>query len=79
MLHELAAEFDLVVIDGPPLGEVKGDFFQAGEDSPLDAVILVQDDRVADPDRALDAIQRLHATGVEAVGIANNFCTSPAK
>ncbi len=76
LVNRLASHFDLVVIDAPPIGGPRGEFFEIGEACPVNAAILVQDTRQAEPERTLRAVQRLHDAGLEAVGIAHNFCGS---
>lgn len=68
-----AATFDLLILDLGPLSSGEGEIFPAGEPVPVDAAIVVRDLRYCSALESQAIGERLHAAGVEAVGIAENF------
>lgn len=69
----LAATFDLVIIDMPPIAMGDEPLFPADETCPMDAMIVVRDTRYATTSESHAIGDRLYACGAEAVGIAENF------
>jgi Mrp family chromosome partitioning ATPase len=72
-LRALNATFDLVILDLGPLTPGNEPLFPAGEACPVDAAVVVRDLRYASLSEAQAIGSRLHAAGLEAVGIAENF------
>jgi hypothetical protein len=62
-----------VIVDLGPLSPGSEPLFPAGESCPLDAAVVVRDLRYASLAETKAIGQRLHAAGLEAVGIAENF------
>ncbi len=71
-----ADTFDLVVIDLGPMAAGEEPLFPTGEASPFDAVIVLRDLRYATATESQAVARRLQASGVEAVGIAENYSTT---
>jgi Mrp family chromosome partitioning ATPase len=72
-LRAAAATFDLVILDLGPLGAGEAIAFPPGEGCAIDAAIVVRDLRFGPPAESQAVGERLHACGIEAVGIAENF------
>ncbi len=72
-LRALNATFDLVILDLGPLTPGNEPLFPVGEACPVDAAVVVRDLRYASLSETQAIGQRLHAAGLEAVGIAENF------
>ena len=72
-LREARGAFDLLVLDMGPISAGEGPLFPAGEAPPADAVIVVRDLRYCTPAESQAIGERLSASGIEAVGIAENF------
>jgi Mrp family chromosome partitioning ATPase len=72
-LRAAAATFELVIVDLGPLAAGDDELFPEGEATPLNAAIVVRDLRYASAAESEAVGERLHAAGVEAVGIAENF------
>jgi Mrp family chromosome partitioning ATPase len=79
LIDSLRDEFDLLVIDMPPIGDSHSEFFETGDACPIDATILVRDQRVAVAAHTLRIVERLRDAGVEAVGIAHNYSKVPTE
>ncbi|MCO6456298.1 MAG: hypothetical protein J5I93_13450, partial [Pirellulaceae bacterium] len=77
LIDQLRGQFELLIIDTPPLGDPQGDFFAAGDECPIDAVILVRDQRVAVASHTQQVVRRIREAGIEAVGLAHNYCKHP--
>ena len=69
----VAQSHDLVIVDMGPLASSGESIFAADEAAPLDAVIVLCDMRYATPAETQAVGQRLHESGIEAVGVAENF------
>jgi Mrp family chromosome partitioning ATPase len=69
----VAQSHDLVIIDLGPLPGGGDPIFASDEPAPLDAAIVLRDLRYATPAETKAIGERLHASGVEAIGIAENF------
>jgi hypothetical protein len=72
-LRAAAATFELVLIDLGPLVPGEDELFPDGETCPFDAAIVVRDLRYASAAESETIGERLYATGIEAVGVAENF------
>jgi Mrp family chromosome partitioning ATPase len=73
LIRTVAQSHDLVIVDLGPTSGGSEPLFAADETPPLDAVIVLRDLRYATPSETQAIGQRLHDSGVEAVGIAENF------
>ncbi|QDU31200.1 hypothetical protein ETAA8_63530 [Anatilimnocola aggregata] len=76
-LRATAATFELVIVDLGPLGAGSEPLFPKGENCPLDAAVVVRDTRFASVGESRTVGDRLYESGIEAVGIAENFVTHP--
>jgi len=76
-LRATAATFDLVIVDLGPLSTGNESLFPKGENCPLDAAVVVRDTRFASVGESRAVGERLYDSGIEAVGIAENFVTQP--
>ncbi len=72
-IRAAAATFDLLILDLGPSGPGQQVLFPPGESCPLDAAIVVRDLRFTAADEAEAVGEMLHAAGIEAVGVAENF------
>jgi Mrp family chromosome partitioning ATPase len=72
-LRALAATFELVILDLGPTTPGSEPLFPAGEACPIDAAVVVRDLRYASLPETRAVGERLHAAGIEAVGVAENF------
>jgi Mrp family chromosome partitioning ATPase len=68
-----AATFELLILDLGPSGPGQQVLFPRGESCPFDAAIVVRDLRFTAADEAEAVGEMLHAAGIEAVGVAENF------
>jgi Mrp family chromosome partitioning ATPase len=73
IIRAVAQSHDLVIIDLGPLPGGGDPIFASDEPAPLDAAIVLRDLRYATPAETKAIGERLHASGVEAIGIAENF------
>jgi Mrp family chromosome partitioning ATPase len=73
IVRAVAQSHDLVIIDLGPLPGGGDPIFASDEPAPLDAAIVLRDLRYATPAETKAIGERLHASGVEAIGIAENF------
>ena len=73
IIHAVAQSHDLVIIDLGPLPGGGDPVFASDEQAPLDAAIVLRDLRYASSSETQSIGERLHASGVEAIGIAENF------
>jgi Mrp family chromosome partitioning ATPase len=73
LIRTVAQSHDLVIVDLGPTSGGSEPLFVADETPPLDAVIVLRDLRYATPSETQAIGQRLHDSGIEAVGIAENF------
>lgn len=73
IIRAVAQTHDLVIIDLGPLPGGSDPIFASDEPAPLDAAIVLRDLRYASPAETQAIGERLHASGVEAIGIAENF------
>lgn len=72
-LRAAAATFDLLIVDLGPLGAGEEFAFPLGERCPFDAAIVVRDARFATVLESENIGRKLQESGVDAVGIAENF------
>jgi Mrp family chromosome partitioning ATPase len=72
-IRAVAASYDLVLVDLGPIPAGSDPIFPPDEPSPLDAVIVLRDLRYATLAETHAIGERLQASGIEAVGIAENF------
>lgn len=72
-IRAAAATFELLILDLGPSGPGQQVMFPPGETCPLDAAIVVRDLRFTAEDEAEAVGEMLHAAGIEAVGVAENF------
>ncbi len=77
ILREVAAAFDLVVIDAgvAPVGEVP--LFESDLECPVNATLVVRDLRRTSETETLVTASRLKSLGIDAIGIAENFLPRP--
>lgn len=73
LIRSVAQSHDLVIVDLGPTSGGSEPLFAVDETPPLDAVIVLRDLRYATPSETQAVGQRLHDSGIEAVGIAENF------
>ncbi len=73
LIRTVAQSHDLVIVDLGPTSGGSEPLFAVDEAPPLDAVIVLRDLRYATPSETHSIGQRLHDSGIEAVGIAENF------
>lgn len=76
MLREVASSFDLLVLDLGPTAAGDEPLFPENEAPPADAAIVVRDLRYSTPAESQAIGERLSISGIEAVGIAENFVPS---
>src|SRR4029079_11562651 len=72
-IRAAAATFELLILDLSPVSSVERIAFPPGEGCPLDAAIVVRDERFTAPADSQALGRRLQDAGVDAVGIAENF------
>lgn len=72
-IRAAAATFELLILDLGPIGSGEHLAFPPGEPSPLDAAIVVRDLRFATATESGSLCEALQDSGIEAVGIAENF------
>jgi Mrp family chromosome partitioning ATPase len=72
-LREAAGSFDLLVLDMGPIAAGDDSIFPASESPPADAAIVVRDLRYSTPAESQAIGERLSLSGIDAVGIAENF------
>ncbi|HEY2412615.1 MAG TPA: hypothetical protein VGI40_10250 [Pirellulaceae bacterium] len=72
-IRAAAATFELLILDLGPIGPGENLAFPPGEPSPLDAAIVVRDLRFATATESGILCETLQDSGIEAVGIAENF------
>ena len=72
-LRDMASAFDLLVIDLGPTAAGDESLFPENEPPPADAAIVVRDLRYCTPTESQAIGERLSLSGIEAVGIAENF------
>lgn len=75
-LRELACAFDLLVLDLGPTAAGNDSLFPENEPAPVDAAIVVRDLRYSTSAESQTIGERLSLSGIEAVGIAENFVPS---
>jgi Mrp family chromosome partitioning ATPase len=73
VLKQIAAAYDLVILDLGPAPGRETRLFEDGENCPVDAAILVRDVRWTSALEAQRVAAQLVSAGVESVGIAENF------
>jgi Mrp family chromosome partitioning ATPase len=72
-IRAAAATFELLILDLGPICPGEHLAFPPGEPSPLDAAIVVRDLRFATATESGSLCETLQDSGIEAVGIAENF------
>lgn len=72
-IRSVAQTHDLVIVDLGPMPAGGEPVFAVDEAAPLDAVIVLRDLRYATAAETHAIGERLHSSGVEAIGIAENF------
>ena len=72
-IRAAAATFELLILDLGPIGQQEQLAFPHGEACPLDAAIVVRDLRFTSAEESEAVGEMLHAVGIEAVGVAENF------
>jgi hypothetical protein len=72
-LREATSAFDLLVLDLGPTAAGDEPLFPENEPPPADAAIVVRDLRYCTPSESQAIGERLNLSGIEAVGIAENF------
>ncbi|MGE0755894.1 MAG: cellulose synthase operon protein YhjQ/BcsQ [Pirellulaceae bacterium] len=74
LFRQAAEHFDLVIVDAGtlPTGDVP--VFELGPACPINAVMIVRDVRRTTEVETLITASRLKELGIEAIGIAENFC-----
>jgi Mrp family chromosome partitioning ATPase len=78
LIHDIAARFDLLIIDMGPIANDDRRLFAGGKVCPLDAAVVVRDLRYTTDEQTSGVVRRLMELGVEAVGIAENFIRETA-
>lgn len=76
LLRSVADQFDLVILDGGPVGGEEGRMFEVGEGCPIDAAIVVRDLRLTDVGALNQVVSRWRKAGIDAVGVAENFVSA---
>jgi Mrp family chromosome partitioning ATPase len=76
LLERVSRRYPLVIVDAGPLDGPDVCAFAGRTVCPIDTAIVVRDLRNTAPDDALAAARRLQQSGIQAVGIAENFRTS---
>ncbi|MCA9210311.1 MAG: hypothetical protein KDA55_18255, partial [Planctomycetales bacterium] len=72
-IQRIAGQFELVIVDLGSMDADAADLCDAAATNPTNAVILVRDLRNEDDAEIDDAVARIQAAGISAVGIAENF------
>jgi Mrp family chromosome partitioning ATPase len=72
-LQTVAEHFDLVIVDMGTFDEQSGGLYDLGPHVSVDAVIVVRDSRCDDDTETWDLVARIKQSGIDAVGIADNF------
>lgn len=73
LLERISANYPLVIIDSSPLSAEQLHPFVRYKRNPIDAAIIVRDLRYTTAKKAITTAEQLIDSGVEAVGIAENF------
>jgi Mrp family chromosome partitioning ATPase len=73
LLREIASNFDLVLVDMGPITGGTGPLLPPTAPAPIDAAVVVRDARSVTESSARIVGLKLHAAGIEAVGLAENF------
>jgi len=73
LIEQLAAGFDLVIIDAGQINAVGGQLVGSGAETPIDAAVLVVDHRQMETKRIEAAAQRIRRMGIESIGLVENF------
>jgi Mrp family chromosome partitioning ATPase len=71
-IRALSEHYDLVILDMPPMAD-REEFVSVEQGNPINATIVVRDVRSTAANHVSSVVDRLFQTGVEAVGIAENF------
>jgi Mrp family chromosome partitioning ATPase len=75
-LREIAAAFDLVIVDAG-IAPAGAEMFESGAECPINAVLIVRDLRRTSETETLVTGSRLKSLGIDAIGIAENFSPRP--
>ncbi|MCE9529251.1 MAG: AAA family ATPase, partial [Planctomycetales bacterium] len=75
-LREMTSAFDLLILDLGPTVPGSDSLFPENEAPPADAAIVVRDLRYCTPAESQAIGERISISGIEAVGIAENFVPS---
>jgi Mrp family chromosome partitioning ATPase len=73
LLESVSKHYPLVIVDAGPLDSEGGRLFAEQTVCPIDTAIVVRDLRNTAFESALGAARRLQQSGIQAVGIAENF------
>lgn len=73
LLRTIASNFDLVLVDMGPITGGTGPLLPPSAPAPIDAAVVVRDARSVTESSARIVGLKLHAAGIEAVGLAENF------
>lgn len=73
LIEEISVHYPLVIVDIGPLGSDDSHPFAGGKICPIDAAIVVRDLRFTTEKKAMATARQLQASGIGAVGIAENF------
>jgi Mrp family chromosome partitioning ATPase len=73
LVEDISTHYPLVIIDTGPLGPEECHPFADADQCPVDAAIVVRDLRYTSEKKAAATARQLQQSGIEAVGIAENF------
>ena len=73
LIEEISTHYPLVIVDTGPLGAEECHPFADADQCPVDAAIVVRDLRYTSEKKAAATAKQLQQSGIEAVGIAENF------
>jgi Mrp family chromosome partitioning ATPase len=73
LLRKISAHFPLVVVDAGPVSSWESHLFDGDEVCPVDTAIVVRDLRNTSEQEAMATAQGLQRSGIQAVGVAENF------
>ena len=76
VLDRLRESFDLIVVDATYMNSLDNRLIGSDSDETVDAMILVTDGRIDDPQRIETAVRRIKNLGISSVGIVENFTGS---
>jgi Mrp family chromosome partitioning ATPase len=76
VLDRLRESFDLIVVDATYMNSLDNRLIGSDSDETVDAMILVTDGRIDDPQQIETAVRRIKNLGISSVGIVENFTGS---